>query len=354
MPMSNSQVYWVMFSFFVVIQASTVSRRWKLPFLRGPEWFFDVHVGPDFYSGAGRPILRRHRLRLLLPYAVELVALAAILLFGQPVHLLYLMFGVMVLIVGNHVLAMQAARRQARPFEIPGGRREVSSVALSLTTRRLGDYTNRRLEAALAVATLGALAWLAHLRAAAPGETGLDELFGVPILLLYLQAGLLLAKRGLVAWRTPIPLDQAETYMDGREHARRFFLDVCDSIRILLAGALVLWAIRQSAGHPWETNGARAIMLFAWLVSASLWAVWLTRRRNLFLAVAGRTPPVKMPDLAEGDAHSARWVCFLSSHPVLFVKGTRGYALNLASRRTQAGVLYLAGLAALCAWLFVG
>src|SRR5581483_3977573 len=43
-----------------------IFRRWQQPVLRGPEWFFNVHVRPDFYAGQGHKILRGYRMRMLM------------------------------------------------------------------------------------------------------------------------------------------------------------------------------------------------------------------------------------------------------------------------------------------------
>src|SRR5262245_43120655 len=58
-------------------------RRWRQPLLRGPEWFFNVHVQSDFYTGAGKNILHRYWMRMLLSFAIEIPVAAAIFVSGR-------------------------------------------------------------------------------------------------------------------------------------------------------------------------------------------------------------------------------------------------------------------------------
>jgi hypothetical protein len=82
--------FYVLFLLFVAVQLSTLRKRWRLYLMRGEEYFFGVRVQPGFYTGAGRDIVRAHRIRLLLPYAVEIAGVAGILRFGAPIQLIYL------------------------------------------------------------------------------------------------------------------------------------------------------------------------------------------------------------------------------------------------------------------------
>lgn len=48
----------IFYFFFWVVRINGCFRRGLQPLLRGREWFFNVHVQPDFYTGAGRPPLQ--------------------------------------------------------------------------------------------------------------------------------------------------------------------------------------------------------------------------------------------------------------------------------------------------------
>jgi hypothetical protein len=51
----------------ILIRFPRIKERWAAPLLRGPEWFFDVAVPPDFLQKSGRAILRYYRSRLFIP-----------------------------------------------------------------------------------------------------------------------------------------------------------------------------------------------------------------------------------------------------------------------------------------------
>ena len=327
--------FYCIFLFFVVTQMSTLRKRWRLHLMRGEEWFYGVRVQPGFYSGPARDIVRAHHIRLLLPYAVEIVGVALILRFGAPVQLIYLMLGMVVLTVPNHLLAVMAAQRQARTYEIPGSVQTARAVVLPLETRRLRDYTRARLELALLAVNVMALLVLYQKGA------GLTA----PILMLYLQAGALLIKVALVGWRTVLPADQAEAYAEWREQARRLFLDTCDAVRVLIASELLLAA-------AFDHIGGMPGLLAATIALMIVWVAWYNRRRNRFLALTRNIRPVKLPGAIEMEEHPRGLLCFRPDYPAMLIKGPQRYSLNLASRRTQAGVAYVAGLAGLCVWIF--
>jgi hypothetical protein len=174
---------------------------------------------------------------------------------------------------------------------------------------------------------------------------GQGQGFAVPVLMLYLQAGALLTKVALVGWRTVLPADQTEAYAEWREQIRRLFLDTCDAVRILMAGELLLAAVSDYLGGIGALLGATVVAMIAWVA-------WYNRRRNRFLALTRGIVPVKLPGAIEMDEHPRTLVCFRPAYPAMLIKGPQRYSLNLASRRTQAGVAYAAGLAGLCVWVF--
>lgn len=345
--MSNDQLFLAMYLFFCVIRVSTFRRRWQLPLFRGNEWFFDVHVAPDFYDGPGRAVLRRHRLLLLAPYAMESIALTAILVMGHPYQLLYLIGALVPVTIGNHVFAVRTSQREARRFAVAETTPPPAGVSLSLKTRRVADYTNPRLELLMGLLTLAALAWLVHLYNAEPGPRDFLSAFRGPILLLYLQGGTLLAKRAVVAWRAPIPSDGAEAHLAFREEARRYFTDVCDVLRCACIAGLLYLAILRTLPAPWENSSSRIVLQVAYLLSLAGLVFWIKRRVASFLQVAGRTKPAKLARSLDDQPPAGRWFCFQTGKPTMLVKGLHGYTLNLASRRTQIMFLYFAVFAGL-------
>ena len=126
--MSPNQ-FFVMYLIFV--GASRIRgciRRWHQPLLRGLEWFFNVHVQPGFYTGAGRKILQRFRMRMFIPFALD-IPIAAALITGHLLLPASLVVAQAVLIHINHVFSVDLAERQARPFALPEAEQPVADPA---------------------------------------------------------------------------------------------------------------------------------------------------------------------------------------------------------------------------------
>src|SRR6266699_1165303 len=125
-------------AFYVLFQAVRINgciRRGRQPLLRGPNWFFDVPVQPGFYSGAGRKILHRYWMRMLIPFAVDVPIAIAIFASGHLALLNLLILGLCALIHIHHALSVDLARRQARRFAAPDAGEPL--IALSLMPRHL-------------------------------------------------------------------------------------------------------------------------------------------------------------------------------------------------------------------------
>lgn len=348
--MNYNQYMVVFYIFFWVLRINGCVRRGRQPLLRGPEWFFNVHVQPDFYTDAGRKILHRYWMRMFIPFAVDIPVATAIFLTGHLVLLNWLILGLCALIHINHSFSVDLAERQARPFAVPEAEQPVASMALSLKPRRLRDYANRKAEWALALSSLIALAWLVRYYFAAPEHHNLRLVFGVPAFLLYIQAGVLFVKRVVVEWRTPVPQAQAAEHMQAREETRKYYLRVCDWNRAVASAGIVFWPIRISTSAE-GLDRLLSIWFVAWLVIAVVATVWIEIRRKQLVKLALRASPVKLPDFLH-QSEMARWpVCYQPSAPMLMLKGAHGYSLNLANTLTHLGAAYLIGLVALVALL---
>src|ERR1700737_4372093 len=106
----SSVVFYIL---FWVIRINGCVRRGRQPLLRGPGWFFDVPVQPDFYTGAGRKILHRYWMRMFIPFAVDIPVAIAIFRSGHLLALNWLMLGLAALIHINHSFSVELAQRQA-------------------------------------------------------------------------------------------------------------------------------------------------------------------------------------------------------------------------------------------------
>lgn len=350
--MSND--LFIVFAYLVVSGGSRIRgifRRWQQPVLRGPEWFFNVNVLPDFYTGEGQKILRGFRMRMLMPVAIEVVIATAIFISGHVQNLVWLIAGTAVFIHVNHVFNVDAAERKARAFAVAEAEEPVPSVVLSLKSRRLRDYSNPQLELAMAMVTVGVFAWLLRYYLASPAHHNFRVVFAVPLFLLYTQLGYLFAKQIIVAWRTPIPQADAEEHLKAREERRKFYLKGCDISRVSNVALLSVWPVLLSIS-PNKIELFVGVWLGSLLLVSIALGIWQEIRRKQVLALALRTRPAKLPDLL-GDTPVPNWpVCYQPSAPMLVLKGARGYSLNLANALAQIGAAYLAGLGVLMVVLF--
>lgn len=340
----------IFYVFFWVVRINGCFRRGRQPLLRGPEWFFDIHVQPDFYTGAGRKILHRYWMRMFIPFAADIPLAIAIFLSGRLVLLNWLILGLCALIHINHSYSVDLAERQARIFAIPGAEQPVASVALCLQPRRLRDYANRKVEWAIALSVAFGLGLLIRYYVTAPEHHNLRFVFGVPILLLYLQIGMLLVKRVVLAWRAPVPQAQAAERMEAREETRKYYLRVCDLYRAVATAGILFWPLDISSS-PADRNLLVGIWLAVWLLISVAATVWVELRRRQLVTLSLRACPVKLPDFLH-QTEIARWpMCYQPSAPMLILKGAHGYSLNLGNTLSYIGATYLAGLVGLFALL---
>lgn len=338
---------------FWLIRINGCVRRGRQPLLRGPEWFFSVHVEPDFYSGRGRKILHRYWIRMLMPFTVDIPLALAIFLSGRLLLLQWLILGLCGLIHINHSFSVNLAEREAEPFVSCEAEQPEVSMALSLTPRRLRDYTNRRFEWVLALFNIVAIAGLLRYYFAAPESPNLRFVFGAPALLLYVQLGMVFVKQVVVAWRSPVPQAQAVERLEAREEARKHYLRICDWGRAVASAGILFWLIELNAS-PAALKRVVSVWLAALLIVAVVGTVWVELRRKHLVAVALRVRPVKLPDFLQ-QSEIAQWpVCYQPSAPMLILKGARGYSLNLANTLAYFGAAYLAGLIVLLTVLPVG
>ena len=348
--MTGSHPQQLMVYFYLLFWLSRIRgvlRRAKQPHLRGEGWFFDVPVEANFYQGPGRLILRRYWLRMAIPCVLDVPAVV-LLLTGYTSWLLWVILALVPAIHLNHLYNVSIAERQAWQFARVEQSQAVmtSTVGLSLTPRRLRNYTSWPLEWVLGLATAGAVLALIHAYRTSPQEHSLRLVFWVPGFYLYFQLGILLVKRIIVAWRTPLPTVQTIEYREAKEATRRYYLLMCDWSRIVSTCGIVFWPILLSAPKG-EFESLVKIGLGAWLVLTIAGAVWVEIRRKQLADMGAKVHPIRLPDLM-GQAVQAQWpVCFEPQVPMLVLKGGRGYSLNLANTATYLGTAYLIGMAGL-------
>jgi hypothetical protein len=329
----------------VVLRIPRLKERWIAPLMRGPDWFFDVAVAPDFLKGPGASLLRYYRWRLFIPWGMEGAILASLWLTGRnsAVNVLLLIMGIALFTRFNYYAARIATENRTRRFERPDAQQPASNVVLSLEPRTLRSYTRWWAEAGIALALSTAAVWLAFLPpSVAPRvRPGIINLLIVNV---YLQAGLLLVKRGLIRSGGAAPADNVEQYLAWRESLRRFTTLTCDLMRFLIT-------LQPLVALAFVTGGsARFIALPVFFaVALAGFGVGL-RIRLAHLKVARRTKPAKFP-LLPAAQQTRGMVGFWPSLPILLLRTANGYALNLASAPVQIAGLYFAGFAGLLVWL---
>lgn len=339
--MSGGQVYWVLYALLLVFRILGTRKRLLLPKMRGEDYFFNFHVGPSFYSGTGAPILAAYRKWMLLTFAPDLAVLPWIAYTGNTRYLPHLMFGSIGLGIALYMRGATQAVRAAKPFalDLPA---PVKRIAFSLTPRRASDYTNRKLEAGLAIAMLACIGiWGWSYAAEQPTPNFLD-FFRVPLVLLYFQLGAWLSKRAIVAWRAPAPADDAESYLAWREAMRRRYLFICDAARVVWMATLALLSALLLAPVDWDGDRWRAAALIVTLGVAVGWAVWYNRHAKSVVSAALSRKPVTFPMAPE--TANAGAVCFRPETPLSFIRTSRGYTVNLGSRRIQWAAAWVVGL----------
>lgn len=309
---SENQIYLV-FAFFALVQLVVLWKRWNMPLVRGREWFLTARVAPDFYDGPGRRILNMYRVWMTAPYVLEALAVVAIVRSGSPARLMYLMVAMVMLTLANHVAAGIVTMKQVRPFALAGS-------SGSATARVSHGYVNFRLEGALALLNLAGLAFAAQGYSREEWPHAFLDFFAIPLLFLYLQLGILVARRSLENWRD--------------EQSRRFYLDVCDRLRLLFSLDLVLWTL---------IDVGSGLFLPINLGLVLVWVMWYMRRRRAFRESAQEGEPLR--EESTGDAPvGSRFVCYRPADASLLVRGSHGYVVNLGSRKAQGALFYAAGI----------
>ncbi len=321
-----------------------VVRRARQPHLRGDGWFFDVEVPDWFAQGAGRQILREYWLRMLAPIGIELAIWIAALALGPGSWLIWIALAMVPAIHLNHWYNVRAAERKARQLSEPEQAKPVAALGLSLTPRRLKDYSNPSMEWGIGIATVAAAVWLWHIYSAEAGRYSAQRVFWYPAVYLYLQIGVLLVKRVIVSWRSPVPLAQTEEYLAARHAMRRYYLWTCDMNRIALTLGILLYAVPLSLS---QDHAQRLLSGFnmVWLAVSLVSIVWVEFKRKQLAEMSARVRPVRMPNLTR-TRDAARWpVCYQPDLPMLILEGDRGYSLNLSNGSALLGMAYLAGIA---------
>jgi hypothetical protein len=278
-----------------------VRRLWNYPLNHGAGFFLGVEVAAGFYAGEGVGWLKRYRTILLALHLVMALALVAILASGRW-SLLPVWAGGTAVFFTAVFIGFSAYTRATLGANQPVR----TSTAVSLETRRLGDYISWPLE--VLMGAIIALSWALLLT-----HGNAQVHWDVPVVMTYVIVGLLPFKIAIVRSSYPLPSERAEEHYRWADAHRRYSLRLMDGFfrwfsLVILAG----YALQ----HGWATAST---VWFRWLVIGIALAVWLAFvgiliRGSGRLAVmghdlrpAGRTPFRSARLLAPGLAPFAVW-----------------------------------------------
>src|SRR5262245_20917294 len=207
----------VMGSFCIIFQLAMVRWVfWNCPLNHGRGYFMGVEVGPGFYEGPGIQWLKRYR-ALLLAVHVIMVFLFLVLVASHRWKDLPIMAPVIVslfLTMFGGFVIWTRRRLGSKPPKL-------SSVAISLETRRLSDYISWWVEVLLV--TLLAASWLLLIF---KGKAEFE--WAWPVLITYAVMGLLPAKILIAHDQFPLPPEKTQEHKRFQEGSRRYWLKVTE------------------------------------------------------------------------------------------------------------------------------
>ncbi|HZS10053.1 MAG TPA: DUF1648 domain-containing protein [Blastocatellia bacterium] len=352
------------------------------PVAHGEEAFFGLRVSREAFDGAGRLVLRQYRARL----AVGFLLIEGLNLF-LPIYVGRISWLVTLRGISNLLFPVFAIRlfglfqEKAKGFELaePGGRH--AAVALMLKTRRLGDYTNTLLETASVVIFFATFLLLNYCYPLLPDrlpthanwggvidgwrQKSFATVFGLPIWLFYLQAGVLLLKYAFVKSPRSLPAQQTEEHMRQAEEFLSLMTQWFDWARgvwlyVIVIGdvSVIDWYVernRFAAAGMIRVSAVGVVIniiltLIFWILVAvpSLYFV----RRLYLLDRRMRPAESGQPPGLTDYSHFlfGGLLYFNTDNPALFVKGARSYTINLANYWCYVIAAYLAGIGLLIAW----
>jgi hypothetical protein len=325
----------------VAMRATTFRRRWDMPLLYGPNYFHKLRVGQGFYENTGRKLLQLYHAILLWPYFAEFAALLVIVFRHRYQALTSLCLIAIFTTVVNQRVSLALLMRSAKKFEEKEVDPAPAAVSFSLNPRRLADYSNPIFEIVLASVTTVTLIVLAQIGAP----------MGPPLLILYLQIGLLLIKKMGVDWRSAAPQENSEIYLEVRERRRKLLLFACDFYR----GAAGFVMIKQAAMQLTHNEGVRWALQYLYLAGSIVCVCFAVVKTNELYAMYRKTKPTlsRKRRLAVPDPDgfvAGGFLYFDTDNPAIFVQGPRTVAINAGNHRLLLAATYLLGLLLLSVW----
>jgi uncharacterized membrane protein len=374
--MNWAHIWWISYLLIISTRVMALKMRLRLPTMRGPDTFFGCEVPADFYSGAGRRIMRAYYFGIIVPPVLEAILIAPVIYWGRPG---WVMFTVC---VTSFSLAMWArvnvkrVARMAKPYVITE-EPSAATVSLDFETRRVANYRNMTVESLVWIFDLSALILIVdavrrtlgmqsasvhsvvslvlHLSGLAPSNP--DALpYGSwlfwPLVLVYIQIGAALMKYAALAWPMRIAAEMTEAYRKYREDVRRYMIRSCDWFRLVFSVALLIAAIELrfpelAKGGRWQLfgYGLHIAIVLGILIWYQINARRLLRQARE-LKIARTLPRVRIaPDPSRFRLGGLAY--YDPDSPSVLIPSRAGYALNFADRRAYISLAYVTGLAIL-------
>lgn len=218
---------------------SLVKYSWNLPLRNGTGFFLGVEVPAGFYEGPESSWLKRYHAVLLAEHLIEACVLVILLTLAQWQAIPIWAGGSAVLFVGTMMAFVTWTRHSL------GANPPVRPVALSLQSRRLGDYISWPMEAL--TAAIVAFSWWLLVRHGGPRIHWVDSLQWTWIVL-----GLLPGKIAVVRSSFPLPVEHTEEHYQCQDAARRMSVRQLNAFGWPWLAILLVYALRHG-GAPAST-----------------------------------------------------------------------------------------------------
>ena len=333
---------------------------WRLPLKNGDRFFLSQQVETGFYRETGAPLLWRYRVSVLVPLVLD-APLVLWLVTTQKLSLVFVeqfLAIVVTIVLYNIMIAHFTARAGniAKPEEA-----RPANLQLSLSPRRLGDYTNLSSELAIGAAVLLALGLFARNYALARASNDAHWMAaalrqgGFIIWILYSQLGLVLLKIVFVRWRMPLPIKRTEDFRRWRAAWLRWHLALLDSVRLLWALGMAWGVFRMIYWDSWS-HATQAISVCAWVVPVLPSFIHISREGRRFKTVEREVKPVQLikefprPPVPDGRFLAGGLLYFNSDNPAIVVRSPSGIAINAACSAPYIWIAYFIGMAVLTIW----
>ena len=369
--------WWISYLLVELTRVMAFRLRLRFPTHRGPDTFFSLSVPPDFYTGAGRRLLRIYHFGMPVPYLIDALVLGPVFYWGYRGWILFTVTctSLMLFLCGRWWISRLV--QMAKPYALPCGP-TVSKVSLGLEPRELATYRSLPMEFLVAAFDIGAMVFLVQsVRISMSLEhVNIGDLVGLllrlcgftqissgsgasygawlfwPLILAYIQLGAMLVKYAALAWPMRLTADATGEVRKYREGVRRYLIRSCDWFRLVFALALLTKAfevrfpdIAESEWWKW----------FSYALSLGLLAAiftWYNVNVRRFLLQARNLPKGTSGPRVSRIVDPARFrfgglVYYDPDSPSVLVPSRAGYALNFADRRAYITLAYLGGLALL-------